>query len=418
MKKKNQYWYLSVLSIVVFLGIWWLVTDGLHVFSETMLPSPFRVVKAFIEKFYNPKPEGATMLVHIASSLKTVLSGYLLGVVIGIPLGICMAWFKPVDRFLRPLFDLIKPIPGIAWIPVMITLFGIGLLGKAMIVFMTAFIACMVNAYSGIKQTRDVHLWVAQTFGASNLQQLFTVAIPTALPMIMTGLRVALGAAWSAVIAAELLASSSGIGFMIQQCRGLARPDIIIAGMIAYSAACVVGITLGLLMGWYPKVKAIFMPLFNIIRPIPPIAWTSLAILWFGLGEMPKWFIIFIAAFCNVVINAFDGARSVDTTLVGCAKMLGARDNQIFTKIVLPASVPYIFAGMQIALSNSWAAVVAAEMIRASEGLGWVIVTGMSVNNMKQIFAGIVIIGIIGLLLSIIMRTLEGRLLRWNRSGI
>ena len=173
------------------------------------------------------------MLVHIASSLKTVLSGYLLGVVIGIPLGICMAWFKPVDRFLRPLFDLIKPIPGIAWIPVMITLFGIGLLGKAMIVFMTAFIACMVNAYSGIKQTRDVHLWVAQTFGASNLQQLFTVAIPTALPMIMTGLRVALGAAWSAVIAAELLASSSGIGFMIQQCRGLARPDIIIAGMIA-----------------------------------------------------------------------------------------------------------------------------------------------------------------------------------------
>ena len=202
-----------------------------------MLPSPFRVVKAFIEKFYNPKPEGATMLVHIASSLKTVLSGYLLGVVIGIPLGICMAWFKPVDRFLRPLFDLIKPIPGIAWIPVMITLFGIGLLGKAMIVFMTAFIACMVNAYSGIKQTRDVHLWVAQTFGASNLQQLFTVAIPTALPMIMTGLRVALGAAWS-------------IGFMIQQCRGLARPDIIIAGMIAIG---LIGTLLTWLLGLLEK---------------------------------------------------------------------------------------------------------------------------------------------------------------------
>ena len=188
------------------------------------------------------------MLVHIASSLKTVLSGYLLGVVIGIPLGICMAWFKPVDRFLRPLFDLIKPIPGIAWIPVMITLFGIGLLGKAMIVFMTAFIACMVNAYSGIKQTRDVHLWVAQTFGASNLQQLFTVAIPTALPMIMTGLRVALGAAWSAVIAAELLASSSGIGFMIQQC--LARPDIIIAGMIAIG---LIGTLLTWLLGLLEK---------------------------------------------------------------------------------------------------------------------------------------------------------------------
>lgn len=232
MKKTNKYWYLSAASIVVFLGVWWLVTDVMHIFSETMLPSPVKVVQAFVQKFYDPKPEGSTMLVHILTSMKTVLSGYLLGAVIGIPLGICMAWFRPVDRFVRPLFDLIKPVPGIAWIPVMITLFGIGILGKAMIVFMTAFIACIVNAYSGIKQTRDVHLWVSQTFGASNLQQLFTVAIPTALPMIMTGLRVALGAAWSAVIAAELLASSSGIGFMIQQCRGLARPDIIIAGMV------------------------------------------------------------------------------------------------------------------------------------------------------------------------------------------
>lgn len=246
MKRKNHYWYLSALSLLLFLGIWWLVTDGLHVFSDTMLPGPFRVMKAFIEKFYSTKPEGATLPVHILSSLETVLSGYVLGVVIGIPLGICMAWFRTADRILRPLFDLIKPVPGIAWIPVMITLFGIGLLGRAMIVFMTAFIACMVNAYSGIKQTRDVHLWVARTFGASNLQQLFTVGIPTAMPMIMTGLRVALGAAWSAVIAAELLASSSGIGFMIQQCRGLARPDIILAGMIA------IGI-IGTVLSWILK---------------------------------------------------------------------------------------------------------------------------------------------------------------------
>jgi len=233
MKKGNTYWYLSVVSVASFLGVWWLVTEGLHLFSETMLPGPVKVLGAFAEKFYSTRPEGATLPVHIVSSLRTVLSGYFLGAVIGIPLGVCMAWFKTADRLLRPLFDLIKPVPGIAWIPVMITFFGIGLTGRAMIVFMTAFIACMVNAYSGVKQTRDVHLWVARTFGASNLQQLFTVAVPTAMPMIMTGLRVALGAAWSAVIAAELLASSSGIGFMIQQCRGLARPDIIIAGMAA-----------------------------------------------------------------------------------------------------------------------------------------------------------------------------------------
>lgn len=187
---------------------------------------------------------------------------------------------------------------------------------------------------------------------------------------------------------------------------------------VAYTAACLTGITLGLLMGWYPRIRAIFMPLFNIIRPIPPIAWTSLAILWFGLGEMPKWFIIFIAAFCNVVINAFDGAKSVDMTLVGCAKMLGMGNGKIFIKVVLPSAVPYIFAGMQIALSNSWAAVVAAEMIRANEGLGWVIVTGQSVNNMIQILSGIVMIGIIGLVLSIIMRKVEAWCCRWNKSGI
>lgn len=188
--------------------------------------------------------------------------------------------------------------------------------------------------------------------------------------------------------------------------------------LTAYIAACVSGVFLGLLMGWYPKAEAVFMPLFGVIRPIPPIAWTSLAILWFGLGEMPKYFIIFIAAFCNVVINAYDGAKSVDMKLIGCARMLGAKDNQLFFKIVLPYAVPYIFAGLQIALSNSWAAVIAAEMVRSSEGLGWVIITGMTVNNMEQIFCGIVMIGVIGLLLAAVMRKIEARLCAWNKSGV
>ncbi len=188
--------------------------------------------------------------------------------------------------------------------------------------------------------------------------------------------------------------------------------------LVGYIAACASGITLGLLMGWYPKVRAFFMPLFGIIRPIPPIAWTSLAILWFGLGELPKYFIIFIAAFCNVVINAFDGAKSTDKTLVGAAKMLGAKDSQIFVKVVLPSSVPYIFAGMQIALSNSWAAVVAAEMIRSNEGLGWAIISGTSSNNMEQIFVGIVMIGIVGLLLAAIMRGIEAKLCAWNKRAL
>jgi NitT/TauT family transport system permease protein/taurine transport system permease protein len=91
----------------------------------------------------------------------------------------------------------------------------------------------VVNAYTGIRQTKQVHLWVGRTFGATNFQLLTKIAIPTSLPMILTGMRVALGASWTALVAAELIASTRGLGFMIQQSRGLFRPDVIIAGMIA-----------------------------------------------------------------------------------------------------------------------------------------------------------------------------------------
>lgn len=173
------------------------------------------------------------MLEHIGASLQVTITGYLIGVFIGVPLGILMAWYENVDVFARPLFDLLRPIPGIAWIPIMITLFGIGLMSKAMVIFLSAFIACVVNSYSGIRQTKTVHLWVGQTFGATNFQLLTKIAIPTSLPMILTGLRVALGGAWTALVAAELVASTKGLGFMIQQSRGIFRPDVIIAGMIA-----------------------------------------------------------------------------------------------------------------------------------------------------------------------------------------
>jgi len=171
-------------------------------------------------------------LQHLQSSLTVALSGYAIGVFIGIPLGILMAWYNKLDMFVRPLFDLLRPIPGLAWIPVMIVLFGIGIISKAMVIFLSVFVACVINSYSGIKQTKAVHLWVGQTFGASNFELLWRIAIPTSLPMLLTGLRVALGAAWTTLIAAELLASTRGVGFMIQQSRGLFRPDIIIVGMI------------------------------------------------------------------------------------------------------------------------------------------------------------------------------------------
>lgn len=187
--------------------------------------------------------------------------------------------------------------------------------------------------------------------------------------------------------------------------------------MLGFVIGSAVGVVLGLLMGWYKIGNAIFNPLFRVIRPIPPIAWIPISIIWFGLGESAKVFLIFLASFSNTTLNSMAGAMSVDQELVNAAKMLGAKDNQIFRTIVLPAATPSIFAGLQVAMSSSWATVLAAEMVRSSEGLGWMIVAGMTNNDMVQILTGIAMIGMVGFVLAIIMRYLEDILCRWNKSG-
>ncbi len=231
-KKRNKYVVLSVISVFIGVFVWWLVTDGLGLFKSSVLPSPVKVAQTFLMKWYQEKPDGATLVQHLMASLQVALSGYLIGAVIGIPLGIFMAWNDKIDMCVRPVFDMVRTIPGIAWTSVMVTLVGIGLLSKALVIFISAMVAMVINSYSGIKQTKTVHLWVGQTFGASNWELLTKVAIPSALPMIFTGLDVALGQAWTTLVAAELLASTKGLGYMIQQARGIFRLDIVIVGMV------------------------------------------------------------------------------------------------------------------------------------------------------------------------------------------
>ena len=231
-KKRNKYVILSVISVFIGVFVWWLVTDGLGLFKSSVLPSPVKVAQTFLVKWYQEKPDGATLVQHLMASLQVALSGYLIGAVIGIPLGIFMARNDKIDMCVRPVFDMVRTIPGIAWTSVMVTLVGIGLLSKALVIFISAMVAMVINSYSGIKQTKTVHLWVGQTFGASNWELLTKVAIPSALPMIFTGLDVALGQAWTTLVAAELLASTKGLGYMIQQARGIFRLDIVIVGMV------------------------------------------------------------------------------------------------------------------------------------------------------------------------------------------
>lgn len=187
--------------------------------------------------------------------------------------------------------------------------------------------------------------------------------------------------------------------------------------LIGFGLGSASGILLGVLMGRYKPVEAIFKPLYLMIRPIPPIAWIPLAILWFGLGEATKWFLIFLATFNTVTMNVYDGVRSVDPVLLGASKMLGASPAQTMRTVTLPYTVPFIFAGLHTAISVGWATVVAAEMVRSTEGVGWIIVNAMEVNNMVQVLTGIVAIGIVGYLLAIVMRKIEEVLCKWNKGG-
>lgn len=239
MKKRDnmKYTIISVVSVMTVLLIWYFCTAVLELVPSKTLPDPIKVLSTFIVKLTDKNPDGATLLQHTLASLRVALSGYGLGVLIGIPLGILMAWYNGVDMFVRPIFDLLKPIPGVAWVPLMIVLLGVGLISKATVIFISAVVPCILNAYSGVKQTKDVHLWVARSFGATNFQMLRKIAVPTSLPFVMTGVRVALGSAWTAIVAAELLASTRGLGFMIQQSRGTYRTDLIIVGMIAIGVA-------------------------------------------------------------------------------------------------------------------------------------------------------------------------------------
>lgn len=184
--------------------------------------------------------------------------------------------------------------------------------------------------------------------------------------------------------------------------------------MIGYVLACCVGIILGFIVGWFRIGEAIIKPFYLVLRSIPSIAWIPLSILWFGIGETSKYFIIFISTMLIVMTNSIDGIKDVDPAYLNVARMFGTSEKQMFTKIVLPCAVPQIFNGLQVSLGAAWATVLAAEMVRSSEGVGWIILMGQNSMNMVQIFAGIIVIGAIGLVLVSIMWMLEGKLCAWN----
>jgi ABC-type nitrate/sulfonate/bicarbonate transport system permease component len=152
------------------------------------------------------------------------------------------------------------------------------------------------------------------------------------------------------------------------------------------------------------------------VRPIPPLAWIPIAILWFGIGMKSAAFIIFLGAVFPIILNTVAGVLSINPLLVEAAKTLNAGEKDIFFKVLLPGSAPSIFLGMRIGVGIGWMTLVAAEFtgVREGYGLGYMIMTARDIQRPDEILAGMLVIGITGLLINLLLRGCEGKIIRWR----
>jgi ABC-type nitrate/sulfonate/bicarbonate transport system permease component len=184
---------------------------------------------------------------------------------------------------------------------------------------------------------------------------------------------------------------------------------------IGFVLASLVAIPLGLFMALNPYVDAIVKPVFDLFKPMPPIAWISIAILWFGIGEPSKIFIIVIGTFVPCLLNAYNGIRLIDPEMYDVIKVLGGNRWNEIIQVSFPASFPAIFAGLQISLSSAWTCVLAAELVASRSGLGFIIVQGMKISDTSMVIGGMIIIAIVAWLTSLLIMGLEKLLCPWKR---
>jgi NitT/TauT family transport system permease protein len=243
-KKPMSLILLPFLSVLAFFGVWELVVQ-FDIVPKTMLAAPTQVGELFVTKLTEPNPDGATIFVHAWVSAQEAFLGYLLALGVGLPLGLFMGWFTVVRGLARPLFELIRPIPPIAWIPLTIFWFGIGLSGKVFIIWLGGVVPCVINAFVGVRMTNPTLIQMARTYGASDWQIFTQLCVPSALPMVFGALQIALACCWTNLVGAELLAADQGLGYMITMGRRLALPELVVLGMVSVGLA---GALIGMLI--------------------------------------------------------------------------------------------------------------------------------------------------------------------------
>lgn len=177
------------------------------------------------------------------------------------------------------------------------------------------------------------------------------------------------------------------------------------------------GIMFGIVIGWYAKPKAFFSPLFDAFRAIPPLAWIPLITLWFGIGEFPKILIVIFGSLASIVVNVRAGLSAVDKMFLDVGTVFNASPLQTLIKIAIPSSLDAIFAGIRTSTSAAWMVVLAAEMLGADSGVGFLISRGMDSIDMPLVLTGMIAIGIVGAILAILTQFIERLICPWTRKS-
>jgi ABC-type nitrate/sulfonate/bicarbonate transport system permease component len=183
---------------------------------------------------------------------------------------------------------------------------------------------------------------------------------------------------------------------------------------VGFVCGAVLALPIGLAIGYSPTLYALLSPFLAVLRPIPVIAYIPLAILWFGIGEFSKILLIAITSFLYMSVNAAAGVKAVPQDVIRAALSLGASRLQLFAHVILPESLPYIFAGIRVGAAVSWAVVVSAELIAAQQGLGYIIMDAATFFRIPAVYVGIALIGLIGFGIDRLISFAERRLVHWN----
>jgi len=218
---------LAVMAVVVALW-WWVVVKT----ESAIFPTPWQVVSGAWEL-----AEDGTLWEHIGASLFRVGTGFGLAVLVAVPLGLWMGWVSGAYRTLNPIFQMLRPISPIAWIPLAILWFGVGDVSPIFLIFIASVFPLIVQTTSGVHTIERRYLRAAANFGVSRTVLFRRVVIPAVLPEIIIGMRIGIGVAWLVVVAAEMIALRSGLGYMIMDSRNAGnRYDLVVAGMIIIGA--------------------------------------------------------------------------------------------------------------------------------------------------------------------------------------